>query len=87
MKAACVAANVERGEQAALVLSSSSDSGPSKSGAIAWSTDVMYAAIRDFTKTDFMSYLRLGELGLVNLCQICSKEEDVVLNDDAEGGE
>lgn len=50
------------------------------------STNAMHAAIWDFTETDFESYLRLGELRLADLCQMCSEEEDVVPDDNVEGG-
>ncbi|CAH1413299.1 unnamed protein product [Lactuca virosa] len=85
VKAVCVAVGVERGKQAVLVLSSGSGSGPSESGVVARFTDAMHAAIRAFAETDFASYLRLGELGLANICQLCSENEEVVPDDDVEG--
>lgn len=45
---------------------------------MAQSVGAMHAAIRDFSETDFASYLRLGELGLADLCQLCYKEEEHV---------
>ncbi|CAH1436356.1 unnamed protein product [Lactuca virosa] len=85
VKAACVAAGMERGKQVALVFSSGSGSGPSEPGAIARSIEAMHVAIRAFAETDFVSYLRLDELGFADLRQLCSEEEDVVPNDDVEG--
>ncbi|CAH1421206.1 unnamed protein product [Lactuca virosa] len=86
MKVTYVAAGVERGKQVVLVSSSGSGSGPSEPGVVARSTDVMHTSIRSFAETDFISYLRLGELCLADLHQLCSEEEDVVPDDDIEGG-
>ena len=46
----------------------------------------MHVSIRAFSEIYFTCYLRLGELGLADLCQLCSEEEDVVPSDDIEGG-
>ncbi|CAI9271369.1 unnamed protein product [Lactuca saligna] len=85
VKAGYVAAGVERGKQTVQVLSSGSGFGPSEPGVIAQPTDAMHAVVRAFAETDFASYLKLGELGLVDLCQLCSEEEDIVPDDDVEG--
>lgn len=85
MKATCMAASVERGKQAALVLSPSCDFGPSELGAMARSIDGMHTAIRAVAEKHFTSYLSLGEPGLTDLCQLCSEEEDVVPDYGVEG--
>ncbi|CAI9284473.1 unnamed protein product [Lactuca saligna] len=66
------------------VLSYGSGSNLSESGVVAQSTDAMDATIRAFAKTHIASYLRLGELGLTDLRQLYSQEEDTVLDDDME---
>ncbi|CAH1433692.1 unnamed protein product [Lactuca virosa] len=48
---------------------------------MAQSVDAMHAAIRAFAETDFASYLRLGELGLADLRQLCTEEEEHVPDD------
>lgn len=67
------------------MLSSGSGSGPSESSIVARSTNSMHAAIRAFAETNFTSYLRLGELGLADLRQWYSEEEDIVPDDCVEG--
>lgn len=52
---------------------------------MAQSIDAMHAAIKAFAKTNFSSYLRLGELGLADLHQLCSKEEELVPDGGVEG--
>ncbi|CAI9281270.1 unnamed protein product [Lactuca saligna] len=59
--------------------------GSSDPDVVARSVDAMHAAIRAFVETEFMSYLRLGELGLADLCQLCSKEEELVSDNGVEG--
>ncbi|CAH1452683.1 unnamed protein product [Lactuca virosa] len=86
LMAACVAASVERGKQAVLVLFSGSGSGPSESGVVVRSTDAMHASIRAFVEIDFASYLWLGDLGLADLRQLCPEEEDAIPDDGVKGG-
>ena len=51
----------------------------------AWPVDAMHAAIRAFAKIDFASYLYFGELDHDDLCQLCSKEEELVSDGGADG--
>ncbi|CAI9299647.1 unnamed protein product [Lactuca saligna] len=76
MKASCVATSVENGKQVARAWSVGNGPGSSDSDVVAQSNDATHDAIRAFSETNFASYLRLGELGLADLFQLCSKEDE-----------
>ncbi|CAH1426963.1 unnamed protein product [Lactuca virosa] len=80
VKAACLAAGVENGKQVARTWSAGNSLGSSDPNVVAQSIDAMHAAIRAFSETDFVSYLRLGELSLADLRQLYSEEEEHVLD-------
>ncbi|CAH1450884.1 unnamed protein product [Lactuca virosa] len=85
VKAAYVAVGIERGKQMAQVWSAGSGPGSCDPDATERSVDIMHAAIRDFAKTGFVSYIHLGELSLANLRQLCSEEEELVSDGGADG--
>ncbi|CAI9299474.1 unnamed protein product [Lactuca saligna] len=60
VKAAYVAASVEKGKQVACTQSVGNSPGSSNPDTVAQSIDTMHAAIRAFAETDFMSYLHFG---------------------------
>ncbi|CAH1450886.1 unnamed protein product [Lactuca virosa] len=82
---AYVAVGIERGKQLAQVWSAGSGPGSCDPDAAERFVDVIHAAIRDFAKTGFVTYLHLGELSLANLRQLCSEEEELVSDGGADG--
>ncbi|CAH1418243.1 unnamed protein product [Lactuca virosa] len=81
----CVAAGIEKGKQVVRAWLNGSSPGSSDPDAAAQSVGAMHAAIKAFGETYFASYLRLGELDLDNLRQMCSEEEEHV-SDGSTGG-
>lgn len=67
VKVACMAASIESGKQVTRGWPASGALGLSNPKAMARSVEVIQATIRDFSEMNFMSYLRLGDLGLTNL--------------------
>ncbi|CAH1443482.1 unnamed protein product [Lactuca virosa] len=78
MKEAYVVVGVKKGKQVARMQSVGNSPGSSDPDAEAQSINAMHAAIKAFVKADFASYLHLGELGLADLRQLCSEEEEHV---------
>lgn len=85
VKAACVAASIESGKQVTRGWPASGALGLSNPKAMARSVEVIQATIRAFSELNFMSYLRLGELGLADLHQLSSDDEDFASNDGVKG--
>ncbi|CAH1439079.1 unnamed protein product [Lactuca virosa] len=83
VKAACVAAGIEKGKKMAQAWPAGNIPGSSDPDAVVQSVNAMPVVIRAFFKTDFASYFRLGELRLANLRQLCSKKEEHTPDDGA----
>ncbi|CAI9283256.1 unnamed protein product [Lactuca saligna] len=81
VKAACVAAGIERGKKMVRVWSASSIPGSSDPVVVARSVDPMHAVVKAFSEMDSASYLRLGELDLADLHQLCFEEEEELVSD------
>ncbi|CAH1430125.1 unnamed protein product [Lactuca virosa] len=71
LNAACVATGIEGGKQAVRKQLAVENFDPVDPSAAKQSAQVMHAAIKVFLETDFASYLRLDELDLAGLCQLC----------------
>ncbi|CAH1433138.1 unnamed protein product [Lactuca virosa] len=84
---ACVAAGIKSGKQVARGWPTSGGLGLSEPNGVARSVEAMQASIRAFAETDFVSYLRLGELGLANLRQLYSEEEELASDGGVEGAD
>lgn len=78
VKSPCVAFGIEKGKQMARSWLAGNCLGFYDSDVAAQFVDAMYVAISAFSETDFASYIRLGELGLDDIRQLCSKEEEHV---------
>ncbi|CAH1413281.1 unnamed protein product [Lactuca virosa] len=87
MKSACVVAGMESGKEAVRKQLAIGHFNPSESNDVIQSAHTMRASIKACAQTDFVSYLRLGELDLTSLRQLCcdSNSEGPVL-DSGSGG-